>query len=152
MAGGRCAVADVMRTMSDDEVRTFLSTGTRTGKVAWVGSDGRPHVAPIWFVLDGDDLVFNTHEGTGKAKAMARDGRVCVVVDEERPPFSYVKVDGVATFGSDPTELRAWATRIGGRYMGEDRAEEFGRRNGVPGELIVRVTPTKITAHADLAD
>ena len=43
--------------------------------------------------------------------------------------------------GEDPDELLATATRIGGRYMGEDRAEEFGRRNGVPGELIVRLTP-----------
>ncbi|MDY7103252.1 MAG: PPOX class F420-dependent oxidoreductase [Actinomycetota bacterium] len=141
-----------MRTMSDDEVREFLSHGTRTGKVAWVASDGRPHVTPIWFVLDGDDLVFNTHESAGKAKAMGRDGRVSLVVDDETPPFSYVKIDGTVSFGTDPDELRAVATRIGGRYMGPDRAEEFGRRNGVPGELIVRLTPTRITAHADLAD
>ena len=35
---------------------------------------------------------------------------------------------------------------------GADRAEEFGRRNGVPGELIVRVTPTKVIAVFNLAD
>lgn len=37
------------------------------------------------------------------------------------------------------------------RYMGEDRAEEFGRRNAVPGELLVRVTPDRIIAEADVA-
>ena len=41
--------------------------------------------------------------------------------------------------------------QIGGRYMGADRAEEFGARNGVPGELIVRLTPTKVTALDDLS-
>ena len=46
----------------------------------------------------------------------------------------------------------ATATRIGGRYMGADRAQEFGRRNGVPGELVVRVRPTKIVKAFNLAD
>jgi hypothetical protein len=42
--------------------------------------------------------------------------------------------------------VRAAATRIGGRYMGEDRAAEFGARNGVPGELLIRLTPARIIA------
>jgi hypothetical protein len=60
-----------MASLSDDRVRSFLLEGTRTGKVAWVASDGAPHVAPIWFVLDGDDVVFNTGAGTGKGRAFA---------------------------------------------------------------------------------
>jgi hypothetical protein len=43
-------------------------------------------------------------------------------------------------------------TRTGRRYMGAARAEEFGRRNGVPGELLVRVKPTKVHAAFDVAD
>ena len=39
-----------------------------------------------------------------------------------------------------------WATKIGARYMGEDRAEEFGRRNAVAGELLVRLTPDRVVA------
>ena len=35
--------------------------------------------------------------------------------------------------------------------MGEDRAEEYGRRNGVPGELVMRITPTKVRHAFDLA-
>ena len=64
-----------MASLSDDRVREFLSTGTRTGKIAWVASNGAPHVAPIWFVLDGDDLVFNTGSSTGKGRALAREVR-----------------------------------------------------------------------------
>ncbi len=139
-----------MREMTKAETNEFLLTGTRTGKIAWVSQTGAPHVAPIWFVLDGDDIIFNTHSESGKGKALAREGRASMVVDLEEPPFAFVKIDGTITFEDDPDRVRAVATEIGARYMGQDRAEEFGERNGVPGELVVRLTPTKITAVDDL--
>lgn len=89
-----------------DDVVAFLSEGTRTGMLGYLASDGRPLVAPVWFVVDKGELVFNT--------------------------------------GKD--------TATGGRYMGADRAEEYGRRNGVPGELVVRIRPTKVRHAFDLAN
>lgn len=130
----------------------FLSEGTRTAKLGYVASDGRPLVAPVWFIVEDGQLVFNTGRDTAKGRALARDPRVVVCVDDERPPFSFVQIQGTAALGEDPREVLATATRIGGRYMGADRAEEFGRRNGVPGELIVRITPTKVVKAFDLAD
>ena len=141
-----------MASIRDPELRTFLTVGTRTGKVAWVGSDGAPHVAPIWFLLDGDDIVFNTGATTGKGQALARDGRASMVVDDEAPPYSFVKIDGTVTLSDDLDEVGRFATEIGGRYMGVDRAAEFGARNSVPGELLVRLHPTKVTADFDVAD
>ena len=141
-----------MREMTKDERTEFLLSGTRTGKLAWVGKDGSPHVAPMWFLLDGDDVVFNTHEDSGKAKALRREGRASMVVDDESPPFAFVKMDGPVTFEDDLEMVRDLATRIGGRYMGPERAEEFGARNGVAGELIVRLSPARIIAQADLSD
>ncbi len=141
-----------MASIDDPQIRDFLSAGTRTGKVAWVASDGAPHVAPVWFVLDGGDVVFNTGSGTGKGRALAREGRASLVVDDQEPPFSFVKVDGPVMLSDDLPEVRRFATRIGGRYMGEDRAEEFGIRNGVPGELLVRLHVERVTAAFDLAD
>lgn len=140
-----------MREMTNEQTREFLSAGTRTGKLAWVSQNGAPHVAPVWFVLDGDDLIFNTHEDSGKAKALAREGRASLVVDMEAPPYAFVKVDGTVAFEDELDYVREVATRIGGRYMGPDRAEEFGNRNGVPGERVVRLTPTKITALDDVS-
>ncbi|MGW6378288.1 PPOX class F420-dependent oxidoreductase [Rhodococcus sp. NPDC055112] len=139
-----------MSTLADPAVREFLSAGTRTGKLGFTASDGRPLVAPVWFVVDGDDLVFNTGAGSAKGRAVARDGRVVLCVDLERPPYAFVQVQGVATVSEDPEELIRIATAIGGRYMGQDRAEEFGRRNGVPGELVVRLRPTKVIADLDV--
>lgn len=139
-------------TMSKDEWHAFVSAGTRTGKAAVTTADGGPHVTPIWFLLDGDDLVFTTHETSGKGRALRRDPRICVCVDEDTPPFSFVSLWGEASLSGDTTELLRWATALGGRYMGEDRAEEYGTRNGVPGELLVRVRIGKVVAVRDIAD
>ncbi|MEU5519971.1 PPOX class F420-dependent oxidoreductase [Streptomyces sp. NPDC093250] len=138
--------------MTEEEWREFVSSGTRTAKLATVRADGSPHVAPVWFLLDGDDVVFNTGARTVKGRNLARDGRVALCVDDDRPPFSFVVLQGRARLSEDPGELLHWATRIAARYMGEDRAEEFGARNGVPGELLVRVRIEKAVAMADLAD
>jgi hypothetical protein len=51
---------------------------------------------------------------------------------------------------TEPGELLRTATAIGARYMGEDRAEEFGQRNAVPGELVVRLRPTKVIVVFDM--
>jgi PPOX class probable F420-dependent enzyme len=138
--------------MTDEEWRAFVSDGTRTGKLATVRADGSPHLAPVWFLLDGDDVVFNTGKDTVKGRNLARDGRVALCVDDDRPPFHFVVLQGRARLSEDLGELRYWAARIGARYMGEERAEEFGARNGVPGELLVRVTVDKVLAQRDVAD
>ncbi|WP_405557705.1 PPOX class F420-dependent oxidoreductase [Streptomyces sp. NBC_01171] len=138
--------------MTDEEWRAFVSYGTRTGKLATVRADGSPHIAPIWFLIDGDELVFNTGEETVKGRNLARDPRVALCVDDDRPPFSFVVLNGQARLSEDLDEIRRWATRIAARYMGEDRAEEFGARNGVPGELLVRVHIDHVVAVRDLAD
>ncbi|MEU9451940.1 PPOX class F420-dependent oxidoreductase [Streptomyces sp. NPDC048277] len=136
--------------MTDEEWRAFVSDGTRTGKLSTVNADGSPHVAPIWFLLEGEELVFNTGKDTVKGRNLTRDGRVALCVDDDRPPFHFVVLNGRARLSEDLGELRDSATRIAARYMGEERAEEFGARNGVPGELLVRVTVEKVVALKDL--
>jgi len=127
-----------------EDVVAFLSEGTRTGMLGYLASDGRPLVAPVWFIVDNGQVAFNTGKDTAKGRAIARDPRVVMCVDDPHPPYSFVQIQGVATISEDPQDLLDIATRTGGRYMGADRAEEFGRRNGVPGELVVRITPTKV--------
>lgn len=135
-----------------EEVIAFLSDGTRTAKLGYVAADGRPLVAPVWFIVEGNQLVFNTGKDGAKGRALSRDPRVVVCVDDQQPPFSFVQVQGIASASEDPSDLLDTATRIAGRYVGTDRAEEYGRRNGVPGELVVRITPTKIIAGFNVAD
>ena len=139
-----------MASITDPRVRDFLLEGTRTGKLAFTASDGRPLVAPVWFVVEDDTIVFNTGGTTAKGRSIRRDPRVAMSVDLEEPPFAFVQVQGVAEVSEDPEELVRTATVIAGRYMGQDRAEEFGRRNGVPGELVVRIRPTRVIAQLDM--
>ncbi|BBG03639.1 MULTISPECIES: PPOX class F420-dependent oxidoreductase [Pseudonocardia] len=131
------------------EVVAFLNEGTRTGMLGWTGKDGRPLVAPVWFLAEDGVLVFNTGAGTAKGRALVRDPRVVLSADLAAPPYAFVQVQGIAEISDDPDELLRIATALGGRYMGADRAEEFGRRNGVPGELVVRIRPTKVIASLD---
>jgi PPOX class probable F420-dependent enzyme len=140
------------RRMTDEEYRSFLLDGTRTAILATVRADGRPHLAPIWFDLEGDTIVFTTGENTVKGRNMRRDPRVSLCVDEDEPPFHFALIEGTADLANDDPDLLYWATRLGGRYMGSDRAEEYGRRNAVKGELLVRVTPQKILAYKNISD
>jgi PPOX class probable F420-dependent enzyme len=138
--------------MTDEQRRDFLLAGTRTGVLSTVRADGGPHAAPIWFTLDGDDIVFNTGVQTVKGRNLARDGRAVLTVDDSAPPFAFVTIAGRVELSEDPAELRTWATRIAGRYMGADAAAEYGARNGVPGEYVVRLVPEHVVAIARIAD
>jgi len=137
--------------LGDPAVRDFLSHGTRTGKLSYLAASGRPLVAPVWFVVEDGSLVFNTNKDTAKGRALARDPRVSLCVDLEEPPYAFVQVQGEAELSEDPAELVRTATAIAARYMGAGRAEEFGRRNGVPGELVVRLRPTKVLVNFDVS-
>jgi PPOX class probable F420-dependent enzyme len=139
--------------MSRDEWTDFLRHPVRAATLATTRKDGRPHISPVWYDIDDDGtILFNTGATTVKGHAVRRDGRVALCVQDDQPPFSFVIVEGPATWSDELAEVRAWAARIGGRYMGADRAEEFGARNGVPGELLVRVTPERVVSARDVAD
>lgn len=140
-----------MKVMSEAQWRAFVLSGTRTGKLAVTRPDGRPHVTPVWFVLDGDDVVLTTHETSVKGISLRQDPRAALSVDDQEPPYSFVLVEGSVTLSEDLGELRRWSALIGGRYMGAGRAEEFGARNGVPGELLVRLRASKVIARAEIA-
>jgi len=135
-----------------DDVVAFLSEGTRTGKLGYVAADGRPLIAPVWFLVENGTLVCNTGRNTAKGRALQRDPRVVLLVDDDRPPFSFVQVQGIATLTENDPDLLGTATRIAARYMGDDLAEQYGRRNATPDELVVRITPSKVIAAFQVAD
>ncbi len=139
-----------MTSLDDPAVREFLATGTRTGKLGFTGADGRPLVAPVWFVVDGDALAFTTGATSAKGRYLARDPRVVLCVDLQEPPYAFVQVQGEATISRDADELRRIATAAAARYMGAAAAVEFGARNSGPTELAVRVVPRKIIADLDV--
>jgi PPOX class probable F420-dependent enzyme len=141
-----------MANMTDSEWREFILAGTRTGKLATTRSDGRPHVMPIWFMLDGNDVVFNTGADTVKGRNLRRTGRASMCVDDERPPFSFVTVSGPVTLSTDLEAMLPFAIEIAARYMGPELGEQYGRRNAVEGEMLVRMRSEHVLALRDIAD
>ncbi|MEC3976681.1 PPOX class F420-dependent oxidoreductase [Amycolatopsis sp. H20-H5] len=145
-----------MHEMSRGEWWEFASAGTRTGKLGVTRKDGTPHVTPIWFLLneaDGhDELIFTTVTAGLKGKALLRDPRLCLCVDDQLPPYSFVQFTAEASLHHDLDEMRDWATRLGGRYMGAEQAEDYGKRNADPGESLVRAKITRVVARAGIAD
>jgi PPOX class probable F420-dependent enzyme len=139
-----------MASVTDPEVHNFLSEGTRTGKLAYTNAAGRVLVAPIWYIVEDGDLIFNTGADTVKGKFLVRERQATICVDLEQPPYAFVQVQGNAELSNDPEELLRTATAIAARYVGPDRAEAFGERNAVPGELVVRLRPTKVLAAFDM--
>ena len=139
--------------MNEEEWRAFLLSGTRTAKLATRRSDGRPHVTPVWFILDFGDLVFTTNRDTVKAKNLHHDPRVMLVVDDEKPPFAFVQVEATAVIDEmSPEQLLSWTTRIAERYMGRASSDAYGRRNAVEGELLIRIPLRKVTARKGIAE
>ncbi|CAN5511177.1 PPOX class F420-dependent oxidoreductase [soil metagenome] len=133
--------------------KTFVDAlPAHTAKLAVVRADGSPLVAPIWVDRDGDQIVFMTSADTIKGKSILRDGRVSMCLDNETPPFDFVTISGTTTTSTDPDDLLLWGTRIAARYMGAELADQYGRRNAVPPEMVVRVSPTSIVAANNIAD
>jgi PPOX class probable F420-dependent enzyme len=145
-----------MREMTRAQWWEFASAGTQTGKLGVVKANGSAHVTPIWFLLNetdtGDELIFNTGRDTIKGRALRRDPRVSLCVDEARLPYSFVQFTAEAELSENLDEMLMWATKIAARYMGAAQAESFGRRNAVPGEYLVRAKITKVLAQADVAE
>jgi PPOX class probable F420-dependent enzyme len=141
-----------LREMTVAERRTFLAHGTRTAKLATVRLDGRPHTTPVWFVLDGDDLVFMTWHTSIKGMAIQRDARVALVVDNETYPYAFVLVEGIASVARDEASRRRWARDIASRYVPTEQVDGCSARNAADGELVVRVEADHWVARASMAE
>ena len=139
--------------MTSREINAFInSQPARPAILSTVREGGEPHCAPIWIALDETgDILFNTGSKTVKGKNLARTGRAAICVQDDTAPFSFVSIEGTVTLVHDLAEVGLWATIIGGRYMGDERSEEFGARNAVEGELLVGLRPERRVSAAEIS-
>jgi hypothetical protein len=138
--------------MTPDECRRFLWKGNHTMVVATLRADGRPHLTPVWYTLDGERVVFQTPGSSVKVRHIRRDPRITLFVDDETPPFAYVTIEGTAEVVQSPAETRNWVERIGARYLGEDQAEAYRERYLSAGDVLVWASPEKISGYDFVAD
>src|SRR5437763_7691887 len=67
--------------MSDEELRGFLEEQMIVS-VATVGPSGRPHLVPLWYVPDGEELIGWTYAKSQKARNLERDPRATLQVED----------------------------------------------------------------------
>jgi PPOX class probable F420-dependent enzyme len=108
-------------------------------------------VAPVWFVVDADDLVFTTGDQTVKGRQLRANPQAALSVDVDVYPYSFVVVRGRVSWDPSAPDLLEWSTRIAARYVPAGQADAFGRRNAVPGELLCRLHMEHVTGVADIA-
>jgi PPOX class probable F420-dependent enzyme len=150
--------------MNPEEIKNFLNLGTMTAKVSTASLDSTPHVAPVWFVVDYDPrsssgdkdftIIFTTSYDSVKARHLTSNPKICLCVDDQKPPFSFIIFNGIAEIDQHPNydELLRLTSRIAERYMGKENAEKYGKRNAVKGECIIKIKPRKIIAQKNVSE
>ncbi len=105
---------------------------------------------PVWFDLDGDDVLFVTSGASVKGRAIQRDERVALCVDADRRPYAYVMIEGRVRVTDDRDKVLAWSIRLAARYVGDELAQQYGELNAGPGMLLVRLPPEHIVSESNI--
>jgi PPOX class probable F420-dependent enzyme len=104
-----------------------------------------PAMTVVYYVMGGDDMLISTMAARGKARAVARDGRVSLCVLDEQWPLTYLQVYGRAVVEHDRAQAVDVLTRVLGLMAGEEVPES--RRPQIENmaedeqRVVIRVTP-----------
>jgi PPOX class probable F420-dependent enzyme len=101
------------------EEKRFAVVGTRN-------PDGSPHLAVMWYVLDGDDIFVNSAQGRRKDRNLKADPRMSVLVEDG---YRWIRIDGRAAIEHDQTIAHADIRRLASRYYEDERRVEEGMKN-----------------------
>jgi PPOX class probable F420-dependent enzyme len=105
--------------------RTFLEE-KRFAVVGSKNPDGSPHLAVMWYLMDGDDIVVNSAQGRRKDRNLAVDPRMSVLVEDG---YRWIRIDGKATIEHDQTIALADIRRLASRYYEDERKVEESVKN-----------------------
>jgi len=105
--------------------RAFLAE-KRFAVVGTANPDGSPHLAVMWYLLDGDDIVVNSAQGRIKDRNLAQDARMSIVVEDE---YRWIRIDGCARIEHDQTIAQADIRRLASRYYEDERKVDVSVRN-----------------------
>jgi PPOX class probable F420-dependent enzyme len=130
--------------MIPEEHRPFLESHS-LAIVGFVRKSGPPSLSPVYYIVDGDAIVFSTTTQRGKGRAVARTGELTLCIIDTNPPFPYLTVYGTAT--SDETTAVDTMMKIGqvmtGNPLPEAARGAMQQRAETEGRVSVRVTPTE---------
>jgi PPOX class probable F420-dependent enzyme len=139
-----------MTTMTDNEWRSFVAAGTKLAHIALTRPDGRPHVTPVCFILDGDELAFALSPGSVKGKSITRDRRIAICISDESQPYSFVTIEGEARISAEPDQITHIAAHIANRYYPTQPVDAFAESFVQAGFTAARITITNVIARSGL--
>jgi len=123
----------VRATALSAELRRFLEA-KRFAVVGSKNPDGSPHLAVMWYLLDGDEIVVNSAEGRIKDRNLALDPRISVMVADD---YTFVRVDGRVRIEHDQAIAHADIRRLALRYyedqgkVDEAMRDNFGKQHRI---------------------
>ena len=126
--------------------RAFLDE-VRFGALATVGPGGSPHMTVMWYLLDGDEVMFNTARERRKPQNLDSDPRVSLLVFDA---YRFVRVSGRAREAATGEAALADIHRLAVRYDGEASAARAMERFRTQERVSYRVRIAKVYASADL--
>lgn len=115
--------------------RELLKSNIPT-RLAYVWTDGTPRVVPIWFHWDGRAFVLATPPKAPKLKALARNPKVALTIDDNNFPHKVLLVRGSAhleTVDGIVPEYAAAAERYFGREQGQAWVSQVRASNAEDG-------------------
>ena len=101
------------------EVREFLESPVRVGKLAVTRKAGTPWVQPVWYAVDGEQIVFVISQHSLMGRAVQRDGRVALCVDDDQVPYAFAVLEGHIETVPDDREAIRWMTHLTKRYRND---------------------------------
>jgi hypothetical protein len=110
--------------MLDDPVAQQLLRSTIPARLAYIGLDGAPRVVPIWFHWSGQRFVLGTSPGAPKVKALARNAKVALTIDEDAFPPKVLLVRGTAAVSMVEGLVPEYA-EAALRYLGDEQGRAW---------------------------
>ena len=129
------------------EQRAFLQE-KHFAVLATVNASGTPHLRVMWYLLDGDEIVFNTKAGRAKESNLARDARVSLLVYDDGG-YKYIRIDGRVTTITDPVTAHRDIARLAVRYSGQEKAKAAIARFEREERITYRLPTTRVYDYRD---
>jgi PPOX class probable F420-dependent enzyme len=117
-----------------------LARGPNLATVVTLMPDGQPQALLTWIDSDGDHLLVNTEPQRQRARNVARDPRITVLIHSAADAWDWAEVRGHVVGTTTGDEARAHIDALSNRYVGTD----YARPVGPQGRVILRIAPDKV--------
>ena len=132
--------------MSREEIEDFLSQGNMA-RIATVKPDNTPHVTPVWYLWENNQLQLTIQKDSVKARNIQQNNKVAVTIDTDKAPIKGVIIEGTAKIEELTNKMRRKIDRrIAARYVKPEYLEEYIEWDSAQGleYIYIRVRPEKI--------